>query len=118
LTPILFNGFFDTAISVEGTQSATITAIVILLNNQATKDEILRLYNVSHGTSKFLKKETINYTIDNLDGFKNALKRCSVLPTSHSPGNKLQFIFSFSIAASTNVSAFTQKVGFEFSMIN
>ena len=90
-----------------------------LLNHQTTKDEILRLYNVSYGTTKDTHKEVINYTIANFDGFKDALKRCSILDTSHIRGNKLQLIFKLVIDAnaSMGVSAFTQKVGVEFLMV-
>ena len=108
-----FVSFFKSTLK----QNDILGQILILLNKQTTKDEILSLYNVSNGTTPETHKETITYTIANLDDFKTALNRCSVLESSHTVGKKLQLIFNFSIASSASVSAFTQKVGFEFSMV-
>lgn len=111
----LFNQSIDSGVI----QNSIVTSIENLLNSSTTHTEILRLYNVSHGTTPETHKEVINHTIINLDNFKAALNRCSVLAESHSPGYKVQFIFIFSIVANaiTNVSAFTQKVGVEFLMV-
>jgi hypothetical protein len=114
---LFFNGDYDGWNGIW--QNYYVDIISRLLNLQTTKDEILRLYNVSHGTTPETHKEVINYTIANFVGFKDALKRCSIIDTSHNPGYKVQFIFILSIAAnaSTNVSAFSQKVGVEFLMV-
>ena len=91
---LFFNGLMDVTIRIRP-QNIIVGNILELLNKKTTKDEILRLYNISHGTTPETYKETINYTIANLNDFKYALKRCDVLNTSHIPGNNLQFIFNF-----------------------